>query len=46
MSAYHLATAVRWGYLAVDLHSLSANEYRLRTNIFPNEDTVIFQPQD
>ncbi|MEW8544160.1 MAG: hypothetical protein AB2693_11555 [Candidatus Thiodiazotropha sp.] len=45
MSAYHLATEPRWGYLVVDLHNLSNDEYRLRTNIFPNEDTIIYQPK-
>ncbi|MES9880476.1 MAG: hypothetical protein ABW185_06290 [Sedimenticola sp.] len=44
MKAYQLATENLWGYLLVDLSSFSNDDYRLRTRIFPNEDTVIYQP--
>lgn len=40
--AYHLATAHPWGYLLVDLNSHSEEKYRLRTNIFPNEETIVY----
>ena len=46
MSAYHLATAPRWGYIVVDLHALSSDEFRLRTQIFPNEDTIVYQSKE
>lgn len=42
--AYQLATARPWGYLLVDLNSKSEDKYRLRTNIFPNEDTIVYVP--
>ena len=40
--AYQLATANRWGYLVVDLDARSIDKYRLRTNIFPNENVIIY----
>lgn len=43
--AYQLATGRPWGYLLVDLNSKSEDKYRLRTNIFPNEDTIVFAPE-
>ena len=42
--AYQLATARPWGYLLVDLNSTSEDKYRLRTKIFPNEDTIVYVP--
>ena len=42
--AYQLATSRAWGYLLVDLHSHSDDKYRLRTNIFPNEDCIVYTP--
>ena len=46
MSSYHKAVEHQWGYIVVDLHGSSNEKYRLRTNIFPNEDMVIFQQKD
>lgn len=43
LEAFHSATSKQWGYLVVDLHNLSNDRFRLRTSIFPNEDSVIFQ---
>jgi hypothetical protein len=40
--AYQLATALLFGYLVVDLQSTSEEQYRLRSNIFPNEDTIVY----
>ena len=40
--AYQLATSRPWGYLLVDLNSHSDDRYRLRTNIFPTEDTIVY----
>ena len=44
MSAYHKATQESFGYLVVDLNAFSDDKYRLRTHIFPNEDTIVYQP--
>lgn len=44
-TAYQLATSRPWGYLLVDLNSHSDDKYRLRTNIFPNEETVVYVPE-
>jgi hypothetical protein len=32
------------GYLVLDLHPHSDRKYRMRTRIFPNEDTIVFIP--
>lgn len=40
--AYQLATATPFGYLVVDLQSQSEEKYRLRSHIFPNEDTIVY----
>ena len=46
MTSYYSAVKPRWGYLVVDFHGMSDSNYRLRTNIFPGEDTVIFKPKN
>ena len=43
--AYDKATSQPYGYLVNDLTVTTPNECRLRTRIFPNEDTLIFVPQ-
>jgi hypothetical protein len=37
------ATKKCWGYLVLDLSPRAEDEYRLRTNIYPDEDTVIYK---
>jgi len=44
MQAYQLATKEAYGYIVVDLTSLAVEDYRLRTHIFPGEDTFIYVP--
>lgn len=43
--AYEKATSQPYGYLVNDMTVTTPNEYRLRTRIFPNEDTHVFVPQ-
>ena len=40
--AFRLATQMPYGYLIVDLDSKSDKRFRLRTNIFPGEATIIY----
>ena len=43
MDTYHKATSsIPFGYLIVDLSIFSDLRFRLRTRIFPNEDTVVY----
>ena len=45
MDAYNKATSMSaFGYIVVDLNAFSDDRFRLRTNIFPGEDTIIYQP--
>lgn len=41
--AYRDATAKRYGYLFIDLHPNNDRDLMLRTNIFPEEDLVLYQ---
>lgn len=41
-AAHNLATSVPYGYLVVDLTSSVDENYRLRTNVLPNEDIRVF----
>lgn len=43
MEAYHDAMEKPFGYLVVDMHPSSADSIRLRSQIFPGEDMVIYQ---
>ena len=43
MDAYQIATNSPFSYLVVDLTIFSDPKFRLRTRIFPNEDTVVYQ---
>ena len=40
--AYHDATVKPYGYLLFDLKPDTPEEYRLRTNIFPDELTIVY----
>ena len=46
MEAYEDSTSKKYGYLFIDMSPHSDNEYRLRTNIFPGEDTIIYRPKE
>ena len=41
--AYADATSKPYGYLVVDLNPHSDEAYRFRTDIWPNEDTLVYQ---
>ena len=44
-SAYEDAvTSQKYGYLQVDLHPNTPEEYMLRTNIWPDEMTIVYRP--
>lgn len=43
--AYQKATSKPYGYLLVDMNPATQDRYRLRTHIFPNDDTLIFSPK-
>lgn len=47
MDAYIKATFRRYGYLVIDLHSQTPQEYRYRENLFPDQYGVwwIYQPK-
>ena len=42
MQAFRFATQKPYGYLIVDLESKSDKRFRLRTNIFPGENTIVY----
>ena len=42
MQAFRLATHNPYGYLIVDLDNKSDKRFRLRTNIFPGENTIVY----
>ena len=44
MQAYKDATSTPYGYLVLDFSPGTTDDYRVRTNVFPSEDTVIYQP--
>lgn len=43
IEAFRDATASPYGYLVLDFSPSTAEEYRVRTNVFPSEDTIIYQ---
>jgi hypothetical protein len=45
MDAYKKSTSENFGYLFIDLHPSSNNLLRLRTKIFPGEQTEVFVPK-
>ena len=45
MEAYEDSTKEKYGYLFIDMSPHSNNEYRLRTKIFPGEDTIVYIPK-
>ena len=46
MEAYDDCIKNKYGYLFIDMYPHSQDEYRLRTNIFPGEDTIIYRPNE
>ena len=42
MEAYEDATSVLHGYLVIDCNPKSSRDLKLRTNIFPGEETVCY----
>ena len=45
MDSYERATKRNYGYLIIDLSPNADGRYKLRSNIFPGEETVVFLPQ-
>ena len=43
--AYKLATTEPYGYLLIDLKQMTGDNFRLRTNIFPGENQIVFLPK-
>ncbi len=43
MESYKDATSQPYGYLVLDFSPSAEEEYRVRTRIFPDEDTVVYQ---
>jgi hypothetical protein len=43
--AYERATSEKYGYLLVDMAPSTEDKYRLRTRVFPDQDTVIYAPK-
>ena len=44
-SIYEAATKINYGYLHICLEPNQKREYQFRTNIFPGEDMIVYQPQ-
>lgn len=44
--AYQKATSKSYGYLLVDMNPARHDKYRLRTYIFPQEETLIYLPKE
>ena len=45
MEAYKDATSQPYGYLVLDFSPGAEEAYRVRTKVFPGEDTIIYQPK-
>ena len=44
LDAYKDATSQAYGYLVLDFSPSGEEEYRVRTKVFPGEDTVVYRP--
>jgi hypothetical protein len=44
VDAFEDATAKPYGYLMVDLRPETQEDRRIMTNIFPNEETIVYVP--
>ena len=45
METYKDATSQHYGYLVLDFSPGAEEDYRVRTKVFPGEDTIIYQPK-
>ena len=45
MEAYEDCMQQRFGYLVIDLSPNALQDFRIRTKIFPKEDTIIYRPK-
>jgi len=45
MEAFRDATSYPYGYLVLDFSPSGEEEYRVRTKVFPGEDTVVYRPK-
>lgn len=45
MESYKDATLPAYGYLVLDFSPSGEEAYRVRTKVFPGEDTIVYQPQ-
>lgn len=45
MASYDLATSQNYGYLVVDLSSNTDKKLKLKSNIFPDDLTILYQPK-
>lgn len=43
MDAFKDATSTAYGYLIIDLSPTAIDDYRVRTQVFPSEDTVVYR---
>ena len=44
VEAYEDATSCKYGYLVIDSTANGDDAYRLRNNIFPGEDPLVYVP--
>ena len=44
--AYRLSTIKPFGYLLIDLKQETDEKFRLRTNIFPNDQQIVYLPKN
>ena len=44
LDAYKDATSQAYGCLVLDFSPSGEEEYRVRTKVFPGEDTVVYRP--
>ena len=45
MDSYKRATSLPFGYLCIDISPRAIEAYKLRTNILPGQDTIVYQPK-
>ncbi len=46
VEAYSDATKTPHSYLLLDLHPETPEQFRIRTNIFPGEESTVYVPAD
>ena len=45
VESFQDATSVPFGYLLIDLTQRCRDDYRLRSKVFPGEDTIVYRPR-